>query len=897
MNQKSRFPSGSIASSMQEATGMLRMALMACSFLGLTCSLAHPDSAGSFPALERYPSLRDYFPYGFFFADGGITMKSLEYLHEPYETRREKIFHDLARHYVNAIIPANRTAGPAYLDVAHRYGLRSATVPLYLYHFIDGSQDLEWVRNAWSDHAREVQDHPALLSYNLVDEPHPTLSPQIQDVARHLDEVDPRHPAVYTHVNLPLSRDGTEWGTTAEGISVEWALLASLDVHLADHYPIGSGSGRDPWANGDLMVGSLRQANPDALHWSIIQAFAHLSGLPTVPELRVMIFHTLACGAKGIFFFTTGQSYVRWLAGFWLAPGDAWFGEDTWYTEISRIGRHLTSAGPLLIPRQLDPEYPLQVDTRSFRAEVRSQWLRPEAELIKPALHVGAFVGPDFDVLVIHNDDPWEERGGRITITGRGTRVYDLYDLQPVDGKVRGETVTFKLRFAPGDGRLYLVGEKEDFRNARQTILRHQYEREHLLAQRDLEIAARCGVSVGPAAERLQRARKRAEKDDFAEALQQVAQAQAQLVRTEAQAIEYARTRTALEALRKDFGAVNEWFDYHLDFLTGDLADPYLVRLAEKGKEYTQRFGALENDLRAGHPQAQGTEVLQTQVAELKQQATSFRPRGREQRRIALLQLGAMTEDDAALQDWMQMIYRQVDPLWANDEGHFFNARQRRRPLGYYELLWLHRGDRGGPVAATYSVSAQVDPQALSRPTVAAIREYVRSGGGLIVSGLAVALVDELGLDPVEPNEQYWGPLTVPGGGEMPWESYNRCDKVLGLRPQEADHPLFAGLEAGGFGLWDWDLSELIGKAVWRLPQKPGAGRVLAGYYSDGAEIPEEFAVVVEYTVPPGGKAVAVGDGLDPGRNRAHQTGQRWGTNQDRFIRNLVAYCARDEDS
>jgi hypothetical protein len=85
----------------------------------------------------------------------------------------------------------------------------------------------------------------------------------------------------------------------------------------------------------------------------------------------------------------------------------------------------------------------------------------------------------------------------------------------------------------------------------------------------------------------------------------------------------------------------------------------------------------------------------------------------------------------------------------------------------------------------------------------------------------------------------------------------------------------------------------LIGKAVWRRPQEPGAGRVLAGYYSDGADIPEEFAVVVEYTAPPGGKVVAVGDGLDPGRNRAHTPGHRWGTPQDRFIRNLVAYCAR----
>jgi hypothetical protein len=67
---------------------------------------------------------------------------------------------------------------------------------------------------------------------------------------------------------------------------------------------------------------------------------------------------------------------------------------------------------------------------------------------------------------------------------------------------------------------------------------------------------------------------------------------------------------------------------------------------------------------------------------------------------------------------------------------------------------------------------------------------------------------------------------------------------------------------------------------------------VLAGYYADGAEIPDSYAVVVEYGGNPGGRVVAIGDCLDPARDAAYTTGKRWGTHQDRLLRNLVAYVA-----
>ena len=312
------------------------------------------ESREPIPALTRYPWLEDYFAYGFWFADAPHGRDLAVELGEPWEVRQEKTFHDLSRHNVNAVIPANQTVLPPYLERVRKYGLRAATMPLFLYHHMDSrgnlkGEDLERVKAMWSDHAGHLKDHPALLAYHVFDEPHPTISPKIQGITDTLARADPAHPAIYTHQNLPLNRDNADWGRA------EWALLDSLDVHLSDLYSIEPAFGRDPWLYGDVAMANYRLVDPDAIHWPIIQAFA-FHATPTVPEVRVMVFHTIACGAKGAFFFTTGQAYVSWIRHFYPSVGNPWFAEEPMYADISRIGRHLTSAGPARAPVAPDPD-------------------------------------------------------------------------------------------------------------------------------------------------------------------------------------------------------------------------------------------------------------------------------------------------------------------------------------------------------------------------------------------------------------------------------------------------------------------------------------------------------------------------------------------------------------
>ena len=849
------------------------------------------ESREPIPALTRYPWLEDYFAYGFWFADAPHARDLAAELGEPWEVRQEKTFYDLSRHNVNAVIPANQAVGPPYLERVRKYGLRAATMPLFLYHHTDNrgnlkGEDLERVKAMWSDHAGHLKDHPALLAYHVFDEPHPTISPKIQGITDALARVDPAHPAIYTHQNLPLNRDNADWGR------VEWALLDSLDVHLSDLYSIEPAFGRDPWLYGDVAMVNYRLVDPDAIHWPIIQAFA-FHATPTVPEVRVMVFHTIACGAKGVFFFTTEQAYVSWIRHFYPSVGNPWFAEEPMYADISRIGRHLASAGPLLMPRRLDPDYPVRVKTPTFRAIVRSGWLREDGNLARPAIHVGAFVGKDFDVLVIHNDDPWAEHAGRITVTGRGTRVYDLEALEAVRTRVRGTRVEFNVEFVPGNGRLYLVGDEADFEAAKSTIKRHWYERDSLLVDLEVNIAGSCGVGVKPVREKLQQAGDAAGGGDYTTALELVTAARARLVEVEAAHPEYSRTVAALDRMREELHRIDEWCEIHEDFVSGELGDARLSGLIGRGREYARQFVTLENALRAGGLQGDEAVKLQAEITSLAHSIVTHRPELLRQRRIALLELGEHTGDAFFLHDWLAMIYQHVDVLKSDGKGGFVDAEGRSIRLGSYDLLWIHLGDPGGPVKATYCVEARVARDALPRASVTVIDKYVNSGGGLILSGLGAALVDDLGYDSTEPDEKYWGPLKVPGGSKMQWVSFNDCGKVLGLKPKVPRHPIFEGLEAGGFAIWDWALSELVAKAVWRKPVWPRNGKVLAGYHSDGADIPDEFAVVVEFTRPGAGKVIAVGDGLDPTRDGAYGGGSRWGTNQDRFIRNLVKYCSR----
>jgi|GEM_PF-2713038 len=577
----------------------LFICLFLCFFTSVVCAqdkTGAKSDGSSIPALVKYPTLNDFFPYGFWYADGCYTGDYCAHMPEDYQSRFEKIMHDLARHQINAIIPSNRVVYPDYLNTMQKYGQRSVSAQNFLNNnLVNGRTNLTddkltLVEEQWAGQLSVNKNHPALLAWHMIDEPHPDIAPTIIKLKEFIEQNEPTHPVIYTHQDLPISYN-----------QAEVDLMKTMDVVLSDCYSLNEDFGYDPWLYGDVAMSEFRRLTPKALYWPIVQSFNY-GKMPTLGELRVMIYHTIGCGAKGMFFFTTEQSGITWEAPGYLpmysGPGNAWFSEDQLLGEIGRVGYYLTSAGPLLIPLEYQPKYPAKIKAPMFTTKIDAKRikLRPITMLTRSTIHIGAFTGRDYDVLVLSNDDPNKTRQGLVSIPAVSGKkqVYDLYDLKEVPTQIVDGQVQFNVRFKDGDGRLFLVGNAEAFKNASQTVLRHRYDRQALLVNLDMGLAQAGKVDIQSVQNLLTKAADLAEKNQYFRAIKVVNQSRHQLVKVEKQNPDYYRMKTNIEAMRAGFTKIDD------DFKTQP-AKEIPVAMKTTMLQLSKRFGELENGFRAGN--------------------------------------------------------------------------------------------------------------------------------------------------------------------------------------------------------------------------------------------------------------------------------------------------------
>jgi len=107
-------------------------------------------------------------------------------------------------------------------------------------------------------------------------------------------------------------------------------------------------------------------------------------------------------------------------------------------------------------------------------------------------------------------------------------------------------------------------------------------------------------------------------------------------------------------------------------------------------------------------------------------------------------------------------------------DGTFVDQSGRAVRLEQFQVIWHHQGDSIDQTTAIY------DPR-----SIAALREYLREGGGLFLSGAALAMVYNMGIEQARPR------LGGPGK-----------DKYLAqLIPVSLGHPIFKGLARQGVDL------------------------------------------------------------------------------------------------
>ena len=155
--------------------------------------------------------------------------------------------------------------------------------------------------------------------------------------------------------------------------------------------------------------------------------------------------------------------------------------------------------------------------------------------------------------------------------------------------------------------------------------------------------------------------------------------------------------------------------------------------------------------------------------------------------------------------------------LLADDSGGFSDISGATRDLGAFEVLWYHQGDN---IARNVMYGA---------PYAGVIRAFAEKGGGVLLTGGALALVDCLGLEKDVRSQRH--------------QLENYRDPAA-MKPVERTHPIFAGLEMTDGLIW---LSRggcpAVADFYWG---GPGEGMVL-GNTPHGTERP-----LVEYGVGAG---------------------------------------------
>lgn len=314
-------------------------------------------------------------------------------------------------------------------------------------------------------------DDEIIVAWTLADEPSAAGLLPIVCKARALTESD------------PLARPRL---VVFNGVSSASYYTPYLDLMYWDNYPVLEGR-RNPWQIRQ-RTREYRTLAPQLPMWAVLQSFE--TRPPTPPggytrpsdaEMRMMAYMALAEGAKGLIWYHgwTGSGRDE---GVIQRAGQNRGGMMDTLSDLAQrlipIGRQLLATDPLddadlMVAQQDEGERRIVVSTLRHR-------VRP--------IHF----------LVAVNEDLDRERTAEVrlgpSILGPGQAVYDLYAL---DHEAISDGTSFTIpALAGGDGRIFLVGDAEQFASIRRQIRLDTAREQARTLRGDLTIARRWGLDV-----------------------------------------------------------------------------------------------------------------------------------------------------------------------------------------------------------------------------------------------------------------------------------------------------------------------------------------------------------------------------------------------------------------
>lgn len=231
------------------------------------------------------------------------------------------------------------------LDVAHRHGLRGQfTNGLLTPASLDNSERRERL-DALIAH---VSKHPALYAYYIVDEPNASQFPALGKLVAYLRERDPLHLA---YINLfPTYASNKQLGTNGDVVTAYGEHLRRYVEQVKpslisyDHYQFRlKGDGDQYFLNLAMIRRAAQEAGVPFLN--IVQACTWAPDamrVPSLNELRYLVYSTLAYGAQGISYYVYAHvNHHGSLVSLDGTPGPLYHAAKSYNREFVAIAREL----------------------------------------------------------------------------------------------------------------------------------------------------------------------------------------------------------------------------------------------------------------------------------------------------------------------------------------------------------------------------------------------------------------------------------------------------------------------------------------------------------------------------------------------------------------------------
>jgi hypothetical protein len=348
--------------------------------------------------------------------------------------------------------------GERDLDLVKRHGLRGQLQDPLL---TPASLDTPAQREKLEALIARVRTHPALYSYFITDEPNATNFPALGKLVDYLRTQDPAHLA---YINLfPTYASNEQLGNQGNTTQAyqehlrQYVDIVKPALISYDHYQFAT--------NGDtsqyfLNLALIRQAahNSGLPFLNIVQActWSPSMRVPTAPEMRYLVYTTLAYGAQGISY------YVYCCAGHTGGIAKADGTPTPLYSALKSLNREFVALSRELQPLKSLGVYhagmlPPGTEPLPKNADFMLDPPWPAADYHAPQPVKGVLLGyfgpaaKPTHVLVVNLDYQTEVVAGL-----RGPARLEIFDAN--NGQwARAKEKRVELRLPPGDGRLVRI--------------------------------------------------------------------------------------------------------------------------------------------------------------------------------------------------------------------------------------------------------------------------------------------------------------------------------------------------------------------------------------------------------------------------------------------------------